>query len=270
MKVIILCGKNENQKALVNKIANVACVLGVVIEKKKTKSKTKLFDLLLKITDKLFFHKIDKSWHLLMAFYSKKFPLWPKSNQLIVENINNKEVVDYINNLKCDLIIVSGTRLIKKIRLDKFQSTKGIINLHTGISPYVKGGPNCTNWCIAENNFHLIGNTIMWINSGIDSGNILTTERTMLTGNEGLNQIHIKVMEHAHQLYLKSIIALKENQNLTNVKQSNIAIGKTYLTKQWTFKNKVKLLYNMSSFNKSKRLNNNKSSIKLIPIKTIV
>tara|TARA_B110001452_G_scaffold266390_1_gene273141 strand:+ start:1537 stop:2349 length:813 start_codon:yes stop_codon:yes gene_type:complete len=270
MKVIILCGKNENQKALVNKIANVACILGIVIEKKKTKSKTPFFDILMKITNKLFFHKIDKSWNLLMEYYSKKFPLWPKSNQLFVENINYKEVVDYINNLKCDLIIVSGTRLIKKSSLEKFQSTKGIINLHTGISPYVKGGPNCTNWCIAENNFHLIGNTIMWIDSGIDSGNILTTERTILTGNENLNQIHIKVMEHAHELYLRSIMALNEKKNVPNVKQKNIASGKTYLTKEWNFKNKVRLIYNMSSFNKSKLLNYNESSITLIPIKTIV
>tara|TARA_B100000809_G_scaffold50392_1_gene45463 strand:- start:511 stop:1323 length:813 start_codon:yes stop_codon:yes gene_type:complete len=270
MRVIVLCGKNENQKALTNKIVNIANVVGVVIEEKEKTGKASFFEIFFKIINKILFYKIDNSWHSLMKFYDNKYPLWPKKIQLIVENINDLKVIDYIANLNCDLIIVSGTGLIKKNRLDKFQSTKGIINLHTGISPYVKGGPNCTNWCITENNFHLIGNTIMWIDAGIDSGNILTTERTKLTGNEDLYQIHIKVMEHAHDLYLKSITALKNDQDVPNVKQDNIASGKTYLTKQWTFKNKVKLLYNMSSFNKSKLLKHNESSIKLIPIKTIV
>lgn len=269
MKVIILCGANENQKALANKIANITDLAGVIIEKKQN-GKSHFFDIFYKIINKLFFFKIDNSWYSLMKFYANTYPLWPKNDQLIVENINDPKVIDYINNLKCDLIIVSGTRLIKKNILDKFQSTKGILNLHTGISPYVKGGPNCTNWCISENNFDLIGNTIMWIDSGIDSGNILTTQRTILSGNENLNQIHLKVMEHAHQLYLNSIIALKEDENVSNVKQSNIAIGKTYLTKQWSLKNKAKLLYNMSRLNNSKRLNHNKKSIKLIPIKTVV
>jgi len=37
-------------------------------------------------------------------------------------------------------------------------------------------------WCLAKNWLHLIGNTVMWIDPGIDSGDLLSTERTPLDG----------------------------------------------------------------------------------------
>lgn len=51
----------------------------------------------------------------------------------------------------------------------------------------------------------------MWIDEGIDTGNIITTEQTPLRGNESLFQIHLKVMDHAHDLYLRSIEVVRNN-----------------------------------------------------------
>ena len=78
-----------------------------------------------------------------------------------------------------------------------------ILNLHTGISPYIKGGPNCTNWCIATKQFEKIGNTIMWLDKGIDTGELLTTENTKFNSTDkSLLKIHMRVMNHAHDLYI--------------------------------------------------------------------
>jgi len=126
----------------------------------------------------------------------------------------------------------------------------GILNLHTGVSPYVKGGPNCTNWCIATNQFHLVGNTIMWIDEGIDSGNIITTELTKVDWSKSLLDIHIAVMEHAHLLYVKAIKYLAQG-NVSNIKQSDIGTGKTYYTKDWKLKNKRDLIKNLRAIQKS-------------------
>jgi methionyl-tRNA formyltransferase len=101
----------------------------------------------------------------------------------------------------------------------------GILNLHTGLSPYVKGGPNSTNWCIANNELYLIGNTIMWIDEGIDPGNIVTTEITEFTGDERLTDVHIKVMDHGHNLYLKAIDNLAQGRP-SSVDQKTIVKAK--------------------------------------------
>ena len=126
----------------------------------------------------------------------------------------------------------------------------GILNLHTGLSPYIKGGPNCTNWCIATKQFHLIGNTIMLVDIGIDTGNLVTTELVDFTGDEDLSGIHLKVMEHAHNLYLKAIDKLSKGEHF-NIKQSSISKGTTFYTKQWGLKEKINLIKNLKQFQKS-------------------
>ena len=163
-----------------------------------------------------------------------------------MNNINDAETKSFTETLAADLIVVSGTYLVKKNTLST-KSTHGIVNLHTGLSPYIKGGPNCTNWGIATRQFEFIGNTIMWIDEGIDSGNLILTEQTTFTGNESFFDVHRKVMNHAHDLYAKAIINIS-NGTAKNVVQSTIALGTVYYTKDWAWKAHAALLRNFKHF----------------------
>ena len=78
-----------------------------------------------------------------------------------------RKIANDLEKLKPELVIVSGTNLLAEHLIKTIRAYAKIINLHTGISPYVKGGPNCTNWCIYHANFSFIGNTVMYF------GNIL-------------------------------------------------------------------------------------------------
>ena len=120
-----------------------------------------------------------------------------------------------------------------------------ILNLHTGVSPYIKGGPNCTNWCLA-NNYYLIGNTIMKLDKGIDSGAIIATECTALDGNETLFELHHKVMEHGFNLYVKVISCyVKDKVALKSIPQDNISNkGNLFYTKDWTIFKVIRAYYN--------------------------
>ena len=73
----------------------------------------------------------------------------------------------------------------------------------------------------------------MWIDEGIDSGNLIGTEFTPLQGDEDLNELHIKVMQHAHDLYVRCV-AKAINGQAKNVDQSAISAGTTYFSRQWT------------------------------------
>ena len=179
-----------------------------------------------------------------MKYYDSQFPGWPDAMKINVPDINSKETALFTRELKPDLIVVSGTALIKEPLLSLPVST-GIINLHTGLSPYVKGGPNCTNWCIANNTFQWVGNTIMWLNAGIDSGNIITTETVDIQNAPDLNEAHRLVMDHAHHLYLQAIGYLSAAEPPYNsVLQSSIGKGQLYLSKMWTAGRKKDLLKN--------------------------
>lgn len=267
MKVVLWIGNETNQKALANKIAKEFNVVGIVTETRNTASKITLKKVFEKVVEKFFLPSIAKSWFGMKSRYEKLFNDYPNTKIIDVENINSDEAFNFSTELKPDLIVVSGTRLVKEKMLS-IAPKIGILNLHTGLSPYIKGGPNCTNWCIATEQFHLIGNTIMWIDLGIDTGNILTTEFTAFTGKETLSEIHIKVMEHAHELYLKAIrhVALGGKNS---VKQDSIAKGKTYYSKEWNLKQKINLVKGMKKFKQAVNTNeylNKRKKINVIEI----
>jgi len=246
MKIVLLCNGQHNQVALANRIAGRFQLEGIVVEKalaekKKQSGLSVFFEKILNVT---LFAELRKTWFGMLEHYRNNYPSFPQTQLQEVSNINSTETINFIQKIKPDLLMVSGTTLIRK-KILELPIPFGIINLHTGLSPYIKGGPNCTNWCIAENKFHLIGNTIMWIDAGIDSGDLLTTALTPISGNESLLQVHIKVMDHAHELYLAAVEKIaNDREHCPRVKQSLITEGTTYYNKQWNFRKKRALLRN--------------------------
>ncbi len=244
-RIVIWCGDAPNQRALAAKIAKYFPIAGIVIEQKKgSVEKNNLLQLPVKILDRLRFASIYNAWKNMQQWYSTNFPEWPAAKILKTDSINSKEAEDFSKALAPDIIIVSGTSLIKEPLLS-IPASIGIINLHTGLSPYVKGGPNCTNWCIANNDWHLVGNTIMWINAGIDTGNIITTEAIDIRQTATLTDAQRLVMEQAHNLYLKALQYLSNNQPpYISISQSDFPKGKTFYTKMWTSEKRSALLSN--------------------------
>jgi methionyl-tRNA formyltransferase len=242
---MLLCDGGSNQRALAHKIAAENEIIGIVTEKFISGKKPRLWQLVEKVLDRTVFLSIRKSWFDMLGHYEKLFPVFPSTGMKQVSNINSDDVIDHIKKAAPDLLIVSGTSLLRK-KILSIPIKYGIINLHTGLSPYVKGAPNCTNWCVANSSFHLIGNTIMWIDAGIDSGDILTTETSPVAGYVDLLDLQIKVMDHAHDLYVRAIHKIREDfENCPRVKQSTISAGKTFYNKDWNWKPKIRLLRNL-------------------------
>jgi methionyl-tRNA formyltransferase len=267
MIIVLWIGEEANQKALANRIHAKFPIAGIVTETKRKKSSVSVNKIPGKLVEKIFLSKIGKAWFNMLDHYKNLYRDFPPVSLLNVENINDDKVYEFTKEFSPDLIIVSGTRMIKE-KLLSIQPAIGIMNLHTGLSPYVKGGPNCTNWCIATKQFHLIGNTVMWIDKGIDSGNIITTEFTPLTGKETFNELHIKVMDHAHDLYVRSIENL-QNGKRPGIPQREIADGTTYYTRQWGLKQKIKLATQFRNFKQSilsGEIDQKRSAIKTIPL----
>jgi hypothetical protein len=247
-RIVFWCGNAPNQKALAVKIAGRFELSGIVIsERSAIPGRRKYSEIPALIWDRLRFRRIYQSWKKLLHGYDQRFRAWPDVPTLRVPDINNDETAAFTKNLQPALIVVSGTALVKE-KLLNTDATIGIINLHTGLSPYVKGGPNCTNWCIANDDWHLVGNTIMWLNKGIDSGNIITSECIDIRDCPSLLEAHKRVMEHAHDLYLRAIgYLLNGQQPYNNVPQSSLGKGRLFLTKMWTASERKKLLGNWAN-----------------------
>jgi hypothetical protein len=243
--IVLWCGAAPNQKALAVKMSGRFTLSGIVIDERRGATGKKKFSKLPSlIWDRIRFKSIYDSWKKLQDYYRRTFQAWPGVPVLRVTGINVDETAEFTKKLQPYLIVVSGTALVKE-KLLKTPAAIGMINLHTGLSPYVKGGPNCTNWCIANNDWHLAGNTIMWLNAGIDSGNIIASECVSIRDLPNLFEVQKKVMEHAHDLYLRAIDYLLNTQPPYNaVPQQSLGPGKLFLTKMWTAAERKKLVNN--------------------------
>ena len=107
-----------------------------------------------------------------------------------VGSINNKIYIDKIKKLEPDVIVVMGSCLLGKkiINISKY-----IINMHTGLSPYYRGG--YTNlWPILNEEYGYFGVTIHTMSSGIDSGAIVYTARPDICLGDSYGSINSKAI----------------------------------------------------------------------------
>ncbi|MBO8240319.1 hypothetical protein HA152_06330 [Prochlorococcus marinus XMU1412] len=251
---LFLCDARSNQKALAHKIHAKFKIDGIIVVNQKVKKlKRTNFKLSLKrisnfIGFLLTFGQFRKAWFGMLSYYEKNFSEFPIKPLIEVHDINQIEVEKIILTFKPELVLVSGTNILQQKLLNIINQYGVIMNLHTGISPYIKGGPDCTFWCLYLKEFDLIGNTIMWIDSGIDSGNIISTEQTKLNGDESLLDLKIKNMNHGHSLYLRAIELFLNKKILPNVSQSFFKPQRLFLSKNWGLKEQFLAYYNFSRY----------------------
>lgn len=239
MNIVLLTNAQPNQVALVNKIylknQNISIILRTSVnEPISAKNIFSLNKIYLSVFSLGAIFAYKKVWSKLQRYFDLRYSSFPIDPLFEVDDINDPRVALEIQKIKPDLVIISGTNILKIKLIEEIELTGKIMNLHTGISPYVKGGPNCTNWCLFNKEFSFIGNTVMWLDSGIDSGNIIATEQTSLNGQESLYDLHVKVLEHAHDLYLRAIQDFMNGKILPNISQESIEEGTLHLSKDWT------------------------------------
>jgi methionyl-tRNA formyltransferase len=233
--VLVLTTRQANQAALVRKLTGVCDVVGVVMSSNVRRTQPhRVRSLTNRIASRTAGRPFTKAWFSMLERYASEYGGVPAVPQFEVANVNDPPVLSAIEETAPDLVAVSGTNIVGPDVIEAAERAQGIVNLHTGISPYVKGGPNCTNWCLARGWFHLVGNTVMWLDAGVDSGNLIATEATALDGRESLEELHWKVMEHAHNLYVRSIAAIARGDQVASVPQSEVGDGRTFTNADWS------------------------------------
>lgn len=229
---------------LTNLVNEKFILTGIVIEKKRSKKNLTIKNIIRGVINRTVFYIINKAWSDAQIKFGNEYQKWPKSRSLIVDNINSSKTIDFTKNQEYDIIIVSSTSLIKK-ELINLKGKLGILNLHTGFSPYIKGGPNCSNWCLANREYHKMGNTIMFLDLGIDSGKIIKSRLLQLDKKWSHSEILYQTIKQGQDLYIDSLIHINELKGeLKSVSQDSISRGITYYNKQWGIKQRAQLIIN--------------------------
>jgi len=166
-----------------------------------------------------------------------------KSNSKIIKkgDINNIEIVNEIIDLKPDLIVTYGCSLIKPKLIDTFKNR--IINVHLGLSPYYFG--TGTNFhCLVNNEFQFEGYTFMYMDEGIDTGNIIHQARATILPFDNPHQVGNRLIKQMTQDFIKLVANFKQ---VTKKNKATNFIGKTYKNKDATDELIYKLYNNFSN-----------------------
>lgn len=115
------------------------------------------------------FREIEKKYQL-------NFTRVPDEKIIKIPSVNDSESVKVLNDIAPDIIVVNGTRIIGKRLLTQVNAP--FINIHTGITPQFRG-VHGGYWAIATGNVHLFGTTIHQVDTGIDTGQVLSQVSVM-------------------------------------------------------------------------------------------
>ncbi|OGW75382.1 MAG: hypothetical protein A2Z72_02935, partial [Omnitrophica bacterium RBG_13_46_9] len=217
-KIVALIGNAKRHIYFADSINDSYPLAGIVVEKKYS-AKNRFLSLLkrshynpLRLSGKLYYkiklRKIDKRYEkaendILLGgnAYIKLRGVCPV---LYTDDINSDPVKMFIKKIGPSLLLVSGTSLIKRDIIGTMPPNT-IINMHTGLSPYYRGGP-CTFWCLYNEEPEFLGVTIHFLTQGIDSGDIIFSRRmTDIEPGDNEATLDCKIIRLGTQLMLEAV-----------------------------------------------------------------
>ena len=183
IKIVIFTSNQYRHLAFIDYLSKSAKIkiIKTYIEKKnehKIKQKTLL--------EKKYFNERKK--------YEKKY--FSKRNQSVSKKyeigfISTNKCLNEIKKIKPDLIVVYGSSIIKGKIIKEFK--RKIINVHLGLSPYYRGsGTNI--FPFINNELKYVGITFMYLDSGIDTGEIIHQIRPDIKATDNVHDIGNKLI----------------------------------------------------------------------------
>jgi methionyl-tRNA formyltransferase len=239
-KVVVLCCPGLYQKSLAARISEEFELVGL-IRQSSPNSKGSLLERISRVITPVGFFRYLQARKCILQQETKAKPLveklfymdghppnWPNVPTMDTADVNENRVVQFVKDSAPDLICINGTNLLRQPILEIIPFLRlGALNMHTGLSPYSRGG-NCSLFMLLERHPEMVGVTIHHIDPGIDSGDIILSSRPELEESDNFEMIEAKVFRLGIDLMILAIHQLTEGKAL-RVKQWEK--GKLFLRK---------------------------------------
>ena len=135
----------------------------------------------------------------------------------VLQPIKIKEEYQKIIDLKPDIIITCAYgQIIPRQLLD--YPKYGCINVHASLLPKLRGGAPIHHAII--DGYDKTGITIMYMNEGMDTGDIISTEEVIIDNNDTMTTLHNKLKIVGKNLLLKTLPNIISG-NINPIKQNN-------------------------------------------------
>lgn len=140
-----------------------------------------------------------------------------RSNPVFIKRgeINLPEYVNRIINAQPDLLIAYGCSIIRSELLSVFEGR--FINMHLGLSPYYRGsGTNF--WPFVLNELQFVGTTFMYIDEGIDTGEVIHQIRAKMVPFDNIHQIGNRLIKDSVQELARLIVEFDKIKKMPQIR----------------------------------------------------
>lgn len=247
--IVILTGRSITSYMLINHLTQQYNVSLIVYEHSKKRKLlryrikklggwTVFNQLLFMIWDRFVIRPRSKSFIRTLLNNENTSP--PNLPSIDVDSVNSAEVQEHLAEIQPQVVVVSGTGIIRKKVLSLAPT---FINIHVGITPRYRG-VHGGFWAIVEENFDNIGTTIHLIDEGVDTGDILYQDTIEVSPQDTYRTLPVKQYLVGKDLMSKAVAdALSDNLQPYNKPDM--------VSKQWftpTFKDYFKFIRNLRHF----------------------
>ena len=160
-------------------------------------------------------------------------------------SVRTEETLDLLKELNPEvLVVVAYGKILPKAVLDL--PPKGCINVHGSLLPKYRGAAPI-QWTVL-NGDEVGGVSTMYMDVGMDTGDILLEERTPVGENETAGELFDRLADLGAQLLLKTLDQVQEGTVTPRKQQEELATHAPMLTKemaQLDFSKDAKELYNL-------------------------
>ena len=150
---------------------------------------------------------------------------------ILYKEVNSELIFEKIQSFKPDVMIVFGSSIIKEPILSLGEKNR-FINLHLGLSPYYKG--NGTNfWPFINDELEFLGSTILHLDSGIDTGDIITHVRPKIDEQDDVHSLGCKIIKDSVKTIIEILKRIENDQEINRIPQWDIQDEKVYRLKDF-------------------------------------
>lgn len=166
-----------------------------------------------------------------LRFFKNNEKFTSKTISVAYREASSTFVENLVLKFNPDAIFVFGSSILKNNIIELVPSGR-FFNLHLGLSPYYRG--SATNfWPFVNNELEYVGATIHYLDSGIDTGDIICHVRPTFNINDNVHTIGCKVIQEGIFILKKIIEKLKNNESISRFPQWKIPNEKVYRIKDF-------------------------------------
>ncbi len=151
---------------------------------------------------------------------------------LLYKEVNLDYTYQVVKAFKPDLMVCFGASIIREPLLSLLPAGH-FINLHLGLSPYYRGaGTNF--WPFVNKELEYVGSTILHIDAGIDTGDIIAHVRPQFIPGDNVHQVGCRVIRDSVEQLGDLILRMKKGEPVNRVKQWDCPEAKIYRSRDFT------------------------------------